>query len=66
MTGPDFSLTELLAFRWRPTLDGQELSEAEIAALAEAKRPMIRMRGRWVRDRSGPGPEAAPRWYRAS
>ena len=49
VTGPDFSLTELLAFRWRPTLDGQELTEAEVAALAEAKRPMIRMRGRWVR-----------------
>jgi superfamily II DNA or RNA helicase len=49
VTGPDFSLTDLVAFRWRPTLDGQELTEAEIAALAEAKRPMIRMRGRWIR-----------------
>jgi superfamily II DNA or RNA helicase len=49
VTGPDFSLTDLLAFKWRPTLDGQELTEAEVAALAEAKRPMIRMRGRWVR-----------------
>jgi hypothetical protein len=49
VTGPDFSLTDLLAFRWRPTLDGSELTEQEIAALAEAKRPMIRMRGRWVR-----------------
>jgi superfamily II DNA or RNA helicase len=49
VTGPDFSLTELVAFRWRPMLDGQELSEDEVAALAEAKRPMIRMRGRWVR-----------------
>ncbi|MEV8376625.1 DEAD/DEAH box helicase [Kribbella sp. NPDC056861] len=49
VTGPDFSLTELLAFRWRPTLDGQDLTEAEVTALAEAKRPMIRMRGRWVR-----------------
>ncbi len=49
VTGPDFSLTDLVAFRWRPTLDGQELSEQEVAALAEAKRPMIRMRGRWVR-----------------
>ena len=49
VTGPDFHLTDLLAFKWRPTLDGQDLSEAEIAALAEAKRPMIRMRGRWVR-----------------
>ncbi|TDC33200.1 DEAD/DEAH box helicase [Kribbella albertanoniae] len=49
VTGPDFSLTDLVAFRWRPTLDGEELSEEEVAALAEAKRPMIRMRGRWVR-----------------
>ncbi|MEV5963799.1 DEAD/DEAH box helicase [Kribbella sp. NPDC051952] len=49
VTGPDFSLTDLVAFRWRPTLDGQELTEQEVAALAEAKRPMIRMRGRWVR-----------------
>ncbi|HEY3562029.1 MAG TPA: DEAD/DEAH box helicase [Kribbella sp.] len=49
VTGPDFSLNDLVAFRWRPTLDGDDLSEAEIAALAEAKRPMIRMRGRWIR-----------------
>ncbi|MGW6199781.1 DEAD/DEAH box helicase [Kribbella sp. NPDC055110] len=49
VTGPDFSLTELVAFRWRPTLDGLDLTEAEVAALAEAKRPMIRMRGRWIR-----------------
>ncbi|GAA0624726.1 DEAD/DEAH box helicase [Kribbella sandramycini] len=49
VTGPDFSLTDLVAFRWRPTLDGQELTEHEVAALAEAKRPMLRMRGRWVR-----------------
>ncbi len=49
VTGPDFRLSELLAFRWRPTLDGSELTEEEVAALAEAKRPMIRMRGRWVR-----------------
>ncbi|ADB33686.1 SNF2-related protein [Kribbella flavida DSM 17836] len=49
VTGPDFSLHDLLAFKWRPTLDGSELTEQEISALAEAKRPMIRMRGRWVR-----------------
>jgi SNF2 family DNA or RNA helicase len=49
VTGPDFSLSELLAFRWRPALDGEELTEEEVAALAEAKRPMVRMRGRWVR-----------------
>ncbi|HZX08003.1 DEAD/DEAH box helicase [Kribbella sp.] len=49
VTGPDFNLNDLVAFRWRPTLDDQDLTEAEIAALAEAKRPMIRMRGRWIR-----------------
>ncbi|WP_427891411.1 DEAD/DEAH box helicase [Kribbella sp. GL6] len=49
ITGPGFNLNELVAFRWRPTLDDQDLTEAEVAALAEAKRPMIRMRGRWIR-----------------
>ncbi|HEY3510667.1 MULTISPECIES: DEAD/DEAH box helicase [Kribbella] len=49
VTGPDFNLNELVTFRWRPTLDDQDLTEAEVAALAEAKRPMIRMRGRWIR-----------------
>ncbi|WP_344182739.1 DEAD/DEAH box helicase [Kribbella lupini] len=49
VSGPDFTLHDLLAFKWRPTLDGSELTEQEITALAEAKRPMIRMRGRWVR-----------------
>ncbi|MGZ0152710.1 SNF2-related protein [Kribbella sp. WER1] len=49
VTGPDFNLNDLVAFRWRPTLDDQDLTEAEVAALAEAKRPMIRMRGRWIR-----------------
>ncbi|GAA3151835.1 superfamily II DNA or RNA helicase [Kribbella aluminosa] len=49
VTGPDFNLNELVAFRWRPTVDDQDLTEAEISALAEAKRPMIRMRGRWIR-----------------
>ncbi|WP_432877939.1 DEAD/DEAH box helicase [Kribbella sp. CA-245084] len=49
ITGPDFSLNDLVAFRWRPTLDGQDLTEAEVGALAEAKRPMVRMRGRWIR-----------------
>ncbi len=49
VTSPDFSLSEMLSFSWQPTLDGQTLTEAEIAALAEAKRPVIRMRGRWIR-----------------
>ena len=53
-TGPGaFGLDELLDFQWRATLDGAELTEAELTALAEAKRPLVRLRGRWVRvDRS--------------
>ncbi|MEX2658733.1 MAG: DEAD/DEAH box helicase [Acidimicrobiales bacterium] len=35
--------------RWRATVDGEDLTEEELTALAEAKRPMVRMRGRWVR-----------------
>ncbi len=35
--------------RWRATIDGQDLTEDELTALAEAKRPMVRMRGQWVR-----------------
>ncbi|MEV0843995.1 DEAD/DEAH box helicase [Actinocatenispora sera] len=53
-TGPAaFGLDELLDFQWQATLDGTELTEDELTALAEAKRPLIRLRGRWVRvDRS--------------
>ncbi|GIL29322.1 DEAD/DEAH box helicase [Actinocatenispora comari] len=53
-TGPAaFGLTDLLDFQWQATLDGTALTEDELTALAEAKRPLIRLRGRWVRvDRS--------------
>jgi superfamily II DNA or RNA helicase len=43
-----FSLESLLEFRWRLTLDGEALDPDEIAALAEAKRPLVRLRGRWL------------------
>ena len=43
-----FGLDALLDFRWQLTLDGALLDADEIAALAEAKRPLIRLRGRWV------------------
>ena len=38
----------LLDFRWQLTLGGALLNADEIAALSEAKRPLIRLRGRWV------------------
>ena len=43
-----FGLAAMLDFRWQLTLDGALLDADEIAALAEAKRPLIRLRGRWV------------------
>lgn len=45
---PRFSVTALLDFRWQLALDGAELSEEEMDALAEAARPLVRIRGQWV------------------
>ncbi len=43
-----FSLAGLVEFRWQATLDGELLSEEEIDQLAEAKRGLVRLRGRFV------------------
>jgi len=48
LTEAGFGLAALLDFRWQLTLDGAVLDADEIAALAEAKRPLIRLRDRWV------------------
>jgi hypothetical protein len=48
VTEAGFGLEALLDFRWQLTLDGALLDADEVAALAEAKRPLIRLRGRWV------------------
>jgi hypothetical protein len=48
LTEAGFDLLALLEFRWQLTLDGQLLDPEEVAELAEAKRPLIRLRGRWV------------------
>ncbi|MFD3536350.1 SNF2-related protein [Streptomyces sp. NPDC058664] len=45
---PRFSLQALLDFRWQLALGGDVLSEAEMDELAEAARPLVRVRGRWV------------------
>ncbi|MFE7812997.1 SNF2-related protein [Streptomyces sp. NPDC057433] len=45
---PRFSVTALLDFRWQVALDGADLSEEEMDALAEAARPLVRVRGQWV------------------
>ena len=46
---PRFSLADLLEFRWQPMLDGDPLSDDEIATLAQAKRSFLWLRGRWVK-----------------
>ncbi|MCD9873368.1 DEAD/DEAH box helicase [Streptomyces guryensis] len=43
-----FESDELLQFRWQLALGGDPLSEAEMDALAEAHRPVVRLRDRWV------------------
>jgi hypothetical protein len=48
VTEAGMNLRALLSFRWRLTLGGAELNETEIAELAEAKRPLVRIRDRWV------------------
>ncbi len=48
VTEAGFGLEVLLDFHWQLTLDGALLDADEVAALAEAKRPLIRLRGRWV------------------
>ena len=52
-----FTMSQLLEFSWRPALSGsngdgdagEPLTDAEIDSLTEAKRPVVRLRGRWVR-----------------
>ncbi|MDV9191737.1 DEAD/DEAH box helicase, partial [Streptomyces sp. SR27] len=45
---PRFSLRALLDFRWQFALGEDVLSEAELDELAEATRPLVRVRDRWV------------------
>ncbi|MGY5126329.1 DEAD/DEAH box helicase [Streptomyces nigrescens] len=43
-----FDTRELLQFRWQMAMDGVPLTEAEMDALAEAHRPVVRLRDQWV------------------
>ncbi|MBB5109013.1 DEAD/DEAH box helicase [Streptomyces spectabilis] len=45
---PRFSVSALLDFRWQVALNGVALSEQEMDALAEAARPLVRVRDQWV------------------
>ncbi|MDO0910497.1 DEAD/DEAH box helicase [Streptomyces sp. DT2A-34] len=43
-----FESEELLQFRWQLAIGGDPLTEGEMDALAEAHRPVVRLRDRWV------------------
>ncbi|MFC4497346.1 SNF2-related protein [Streptomyces ovatisporus] len=43
-----FESDELLDFRWQLALGDEQLTESEMDALAEAHRPVVRLRGQWV------------------
>ncbi|MCM2578738.1 DEAD/DEAH box helicase, partial [Streptomyces meridianus] len=43
-----FDTQELLQFRWQLALGGEPLTEAEMDNLAEAHRPVVRLRDQWV------------------
>ncbi|MFG3206967.1 DEAD/DEAH box helicase [Streptomyces sp. NPDC048192] len=43
-----FESEDLLQFRWQLALGGDPLGETEMDALAEAHRPVVRLRDRWV------------------
>ncbi|MDW4909971.1 DEAD/DEAH box helicase [Streptomyces sp. ADMS] len=43
-----FESEELLQFRWQLALGGDPLTEAEMDALAEAHRPVVRLKDQWV------------------
>ncbi|MFQ6143506.1 DEAD/DEAH box helicase [Streptomyces seoulensis] len=43
-----FESEDLLQFRWQLALGGDPLSDAEMDALAEAHRPVVRLRDSWV------------------
>jgi SNF2 family DNA or RNA helicase len=43
-----FGKQQLVDFRWQVAVGDQTLSDEEIAALAETKAPLIRLRGQWV------------------
>ncbi len=42
-------LEAVAEMHWNGVVDGEELTADEIEILAEAKRPIVRVRGRWVR-----------------
>ena len=48
-SAPSFlAMDDILAFRWRAALGDQDLTDAELDRLAEARRAVVRLRDQWV------------------
>jgi len=43
-----FSLDQILEFQWEVTLGGEKVTREELETLAINKRPLVKMRGRWI------------------
>ncbi|MCW2858391.1 MAG: ATP-dependent helicase [Actinoallomurus sp.] len=43
-----FGLGDLVGFRWDLAVEGEDITEEELAELARLKAPLVRLRGRWV------------------
>ncbi len=43
-----FGLDDMVDFRWDLAVDGEDITEEELAELARLKAPLVRLRGRWV------------------
>ena len=48
VTGSRFGRDQLIDFQWQLTIGDDMLTDDEIAALAETKAPLVRLRGQWV------------------
>jgi len=47
--GPaQFDLASACELSWRGVLGGEPLNESELSALAQSRRPLVRLRGEWV------------------
>jgi SNF2 family DNA or RNA helicase len=43
-----FGLDDLVGFRWDLAVEGEDITEEELAELARLKAPLVRLRGTWV------------------
>ncbi len=46
--GRGLTMDAMLDWRWQLTIDGSDLTEEEMNSLAEAARPLVRLRDRWI------------------